>query len=334
MRQWLVCAALPLLFGCKSPAPAAPPPAAIPTVVSNPAPYLRVAKPRSNITELQVAVRQFVPRAGSQPVIWLAGASHVGESNYYARLQKLLDAQELVLFEGVSDRATRAAGGKAFERKDDEMDSLQNTMAESLGLAFQLNTIDYERPNFRNSDLTIEELAQLIAKEGPAGKPSKTAQEFQKLMEMMQGDSLIGALITAGMKLIGSSPKLQAMMKLAMIEMLGRFKGDMSQFEGLPPEWQRLIDILVRARNDAVMKDLQVELAKRSPAKSIAIFYGAAHMEDFERRLVQDLNYRVARELWLPAFSVDTQKSQVTAAELNFVQTMVDWQMKLMEQKE
>src|SRR5688572_14373936 len=171
MRQWLVCAALPLLFGCKSPAPAAPAPtpAAIATVVSNPAPYLRVAKPSSNVTELQVAVRQFVPRGRSHPVIWLAGASHVGESNYYARLQKLLDAQELVLFEGVSDRATRAAGGKAFERNDDQMDSLQNTMAESLGLAFQLNTIDYERPNFRNSDLTIEELSQLIAKEGPAG---------------------------------------------------------------------------------------------------------------------------------------------------------------------
>ena len=205
-------------------------------------------------------------------------------------------------------------------------------MAESLGLAFQLDTIDYERPNFRNSDLTIEQIAQLIAREGaPGGKPSKTAQEFQKLMEMMEGDSLVGALITAGMKLIGSSPKLQAMMKLAMIEMLGRFKGDMSQFQGLPPEWQRLIEILIRARNEEVIKDLQTELGKRSPAKSIAIFYGAAHMEDFERRLTHNMNYRHSREEWLPAFSVDLQRSQLTAAELQFVQSLVDWQMQMLE---
>jgi hypothetical protein len=166
------------------------------------------------------------------------------------------------------------------------------------------------------------------------GKPSKTAQEFEKLMEMMQGDSLIGALITAGMKLIGSSPKLQAMMKLAMIQILGQFEGDMSQFQGLPPEWQRLLEILIRARNDAVLKDLQAELGKRSPAKSIAIFYGAAHMEDLERRLTHEMHYRPAREEWLPAFSVDLQKSQVTEAELNFVQSLVDWQMKMLENKE
>lgn len=335
MRQWLLVAALPLLFGCKSPTPAPQQPAAAATIIaSNPAPYLRVARPSSNVTELQVAVRQFVPRGRAQPVIWLAGVSHVGESNYYARLQELLDAQDLVLFEGVSDRASRAAGRPAFERSEDEAGSLQNTMAESLGLAFQLSSIDYERPHFRNSDLTIEELAQLIAREGPAGKPGKTAREFQNLMELMEGDSLIGAVVGGIMKLIGSSPKLQAMMKLAMIEMLGRFKGDMSQFEGLPPEWQRLIEILLRARNDAVLKDLQAELKKTSPAKTIAIFYGAAHMEDLERRLIGQMNYRPGRELWLPAFSVNLQKAQITPAELDFVQTIVDWQMQLLEQKQ
>jgi hypothetical protein len=338
MRQWLLAAALPLWFGCKSAAPPPSPsqsasqPAAI--AVVNAGPYLRIATPRTNVTQLQVAVRQFVPHERPGPVVWLAGVSHIGESNYYARLQKLLDVQDLVLFEGVTDRASRAAGRPAFERSDEELGSLQNTMAESLGLAFQLDSIDYARPNFRNSDLTVEEIAQLIAREGPAGKPSKTAQEFQKLLEMMQGDSLIGALITAGMKLIGSSPKLQAMMKLAMIEVLGRFKGDMSQFQGLPPEWQRLIEILLRSRNDAVLKDLQAELRQRSPAKSIAIFYGAAHMEDLERRLMGELNYRPAREEWVPAFSVDLQKAQITEAELTFVRSLVDWQMKMLENRE
>ena len=33
--------------------------------------------------------------------IWLAGASHIGETNYYAALQRHLDAQALVLYEGI-----------------------------------------------------------------------------------------------------------------------------------------------------------------------------------------------------------------------------------------
>jgi len=338
IRQWLLLAALPLGFGCKSPALKAAPqptPSAAASSLSTNAPFLRIARPHTNVTELQVAVRQFIPSDHAQPIVYLAGVSHVGESNYYARLQKLLDGQDLVLFEGVTDRASRAAGRKVFDNSKEELGSLQNTMAESLGLAFQLEAIDYERANFRNSDLTIEQIAQLIAKQAPAGgKPSKTAQEFQKLLDMMQGDSLIGALVGAGMKLIGSNPKLQALMKLAMIEILGRLKGDMSQFEVLPPEWKRLIEILLRARNEVVLKDLQAELQKRSPAKRIAIFYGAAHMEDLQRHLVQEMHYRPIGEQWFPAFSVDLQKAQVTDAELGFVQSLVDYQMKMLEQRE
>ena len=115
---------------------------------------------------------------------------------------------------------------------------------------------------------------------------------------------------------------------------LGRFSGDMSKFEGLPPEWQKLVEVLIRSRNEAVMTDLRAELGKRSPAKSIAIFYGAAHMEDFERRLTHDMNYRKGREEWLPAFSVDLQKAQITDAELTFVQGMVDLQMQVLNKKD
>ncbi|HKQ36681.1 MAG TPA: hypothetical protein VJ063_01310 [Verrucomicrobiae bacterium] len=340
IRQWLLFAALPLWFGCKSAAPAVEkiePPASTPalSISTNIPPYLRIAHPATNLSELQVAVRQFLPQSQSQPVVWLVGASHVGESNYYGRLQKLLNSQDLVLFEGVTDRASRAAGRKTFQRGDEDLGSLQNTMAESLGLAFQLDAINYERPHFRNSDLTIEQIAQLIAKEGPPGgdKQSKTAKEFQNLLEMMQGDSLVATLVSAGMKLIGSSPKLQAMMKLMMIEVLGRFKGDMSQFQGLPPEWQRLIEILVHARNEAVLKDLQTEIGKPAPPKSIAVFYGAAHMEDMQRRLTRELGYRPGREEWLPAFSVDVAKAQISDAELKFVQSFVDWQMQMLEKQ-
>src|SRR5262245_43325779 len=68
---------------------------------ASPAPYLRIAYPDEDTVELQIASRRFTPARGKGPAVWLVGASHIGESNYYAALQKQLDAQTLVLYEGV-----------------------------------------------------------------------------------------------------------------------------------------------------------------------------------------------------------------------------------------
>ncbi len=327
-----------LLFsapGCKTPQGSEHPTASGTSAATNPPqPYLRIAQPDTNRLELQVAVREFVPRDRSQPVVWLTGVSHIGDSNYYARLQQHLNSQDLVLYEGVTDRAARAQHRKspaaASQSAEADVSSLQGNMATALGLVFQLGSIDYDRPNFRNSDLSIEELQQLIASETATRKaPSKTESEFQKLMELMQGDSVLGWIMNAAFRMIGSSPKLQALAKLMMIETLGRFEGNMAEYEGLPPEWQRLIQILIEKRNDTVLHDLRQEFGKKS--RSIAIFYGAAHMDNFERRLKSEMNYRVGKMLWFPAFSVDLQKAQITPDDVKMVKSFVDWQMGLMK---
>ena len=123
--------------------------------------YMRVAQPDKDTVALQIAWRKFSPGKGRGPTIWLAGASHLGDSNYFARLQKLLDVQSLVLFEGVG------AGSKKMKFNPDEETSIQHTMATSLGLVFQLSAIDYDRPHYTNSDLTIPQLQALLS--GDAG---------------------------------------------------------------------------------------------------------------------------------------------------------------------
>src|SRR5882672_1774711 len=60
---------------------------------SPPQPYMRVSRPDSNTVVLQIAARRFVPAKGRGPVVWLTGASHIGESNYFAALQRHLDTQ-------------------------------------------------------------------------------------------------------------------------------------------------------------------------------------------------------------------------------------------------
>ena len=73
----------------------------ITSVSAEPQPYMRVVRPDTNTLALQIALRRFVPSRGHGPDVWLAGASHLGESNYFARLQRHLEARPLVLYEGV-----------------------------------------------------------------------------------------------------------------------------------------------------------------------------------------------------------------------------------------
>jgi hypothetical protein len=308
----------------------------------SPAPYTRVSSPDTNTFSLQIALRQFVPRNGRGPIIWLSGVSHIGESNYYAGLQRHLDAQSVVLFEGVGahDRKLR------FEPEDQS--SIQHTLAQSLGLVFQLRAIDYDRAHFHNSDLTIPQLQRMMMgqenvledQEGAATteEPGEDdapggaqSPELRELMGVMNGSTVLGMLVHLGVKFLGSSPKLQAMTKLVMIETLGRFQGDLAEAKGIPPEMQRLMTVIIRGRNDVVMRDLKKQLGRGKRGQSISVFYGAGHMADLEKRLVEELRYRRRDEVWATALTVNTRAAGLSAAELKMVQDLVRWQLNALQ---
>jgi len=348
--RWLLCLAIPLLAaaGCATP----PQSTSLP-----PGPYMRVARPDDETIALQIALRKFNPTRRDGPVIWLSAASHLGDSNYYATLQAHLDTQGLVLFEGVKDEtenqdaiktriaasARRAEKHRAAAESDGgPSSSLQTSMAESLGLLFQLEAIDYERSHFRNSDLSVQQIQRLMAggeasRPSPRGKASRRNaneegnQEFQRLLEMMDGSSIMGAVLNLGLKIIGSSPKLQALTRLVMIETLGQLRGDITQMKGLPPEMKELITVLIQERNKAVLADLGGAMKQRPPPRSISIFYGAGHMDDMERRLRRDYKYTCQEVRWLTAFAVNTHESGLTSIEQDLVHQLVKSTMDLMQ---
>lgn len=320
------------------------PAAAVARIVAEP--YMKVTNGATGAVELQVAARKLVPANGKGPVIWLTGASHIGETNYYAQLQKHLDAQALVLFEGVNASrkpaatnapATPPEPAPAPATKTTERSSLQKDLAESLGLVFQLEAVNYTRPHFRNSDLSVAQLQELMEKEespDPAApesaKEKRKNEAFDTLLKAMEGDSLFGSLLKAGFKLVGGNPRFQAMTKLALIEALGSIRGDLSRMKSLPEDVQRLMEVLIQSRNDAVLKDLRAELKRAQPAASISIFYGAGHMDDLERRIRREFGYRPDGDLWLPAFSVDYTKAGLNVIEATFIRAMIQRQIQEM----
>jgi hypothetical protein len=304
--------------------------------------------------QLQIAVRKFVPRKHRGPTVWLAAASHIGDPAYYKALQEHLNSQTLVLYEGVNSgrhkRRVRGTGESQVAAPEtapssapkpaasDDQPGLQSTLAESLGLVFQLDAIDYDRTNFLNSDLSIQEIAKLMggnveprpqapgAPSHPTG-PATPNASFNYLMQAMDGSSFLGQLMKIGVQIIGSSESLRAIAKLTFIETIGQLKGDLSAARGVPPDMQELMKVLIEARNKAVIEDLQHESRAVPRSGSIAIFYGTGHMDDMERRLSQELGYRPADDLWLTAFSVDLRQTGLSPGQLQMVRNIIKWQM-------
>jgi hypothetical protein len=305
-----------------------------------PEPYVRISNSDSNRIQLQIAVRKFVPEKRDKPAVWLTGVSHIGDTNYYVALQKHLDAQTLVLFEGVgaaeAQTSSEPSGSSVADDKSKEeptespqnRGSLQSAMAASLGLVFQLEAIDYHRRSFRNSDLSITQLRQLMTRSETASGPSGASESFENLIQLMDGDSWFDALLQLALRLLGSNRKFQALGRLALIDLLGQIEGDPSRLGGLPPDMKELLTVLLQRRNEKVIADLKSQLFEVGAHGSIAIFFGTGHMPDLETRLRRELGYRPADETWFTAFEVNLASAQVSPTESEFIDNLVKWQLR------
>ena len=63
--------------------------------------------------------------------------------------------------------------------------------------------------------------------------------------------------------------------------------------------------VIVVDRNQEVFKDLAKVLAEEPGVKSIAIFYGAGHLADMEKRLTKDMGFAFRDDRWFTAMSLD-----------------------------
>ncbi len=300
-----------------------------PEASSPPEPYVRVADIESNLVQLQIAARKFYPARREGPVLWLVGVSHVGSPRYYATLQKLLDAQTLVLFEGVSSSPeTGSFHAPPPQARPARVDSsLQGAMASALGLVFQLDAIDYDRTNFQNCDLSVQQLRALIAQQPTPAGESGAGASFDNLLQLMQGGTLLDSLVHLGLSFIGANPKLQGVAKLALIDCICAIQGDPSRLEGLPPDMKQLLDVLLQQRNQNILTRLRTELRCLGPQQSVAVFYGTGHMPDLEGRIRSDFHYQPAGERWFTAFSVDLARAGITPPEREFMERLIKSQL-------
>jgi len=272
--------------------------------------FLRVKRDKSDTpTSLETAIVRYVPASSEGGVtVDLIGAVHVGDKAYYEALNKRMEQYDVLLYELVAPEGTRIPKGGKRE-KGNPIALLQDIMKNVLDLDSQVEQIDYTRKNFVHADLSPEKMAEAMKERGEDGLTValSVVADFlrkQNLEEIKKGketdkDKKVKEAEEPDLMSLLLDPNAAVKLKRVMAEQFAAAGDD----GGLGPT---IGTILIADRNKAALKVLQKEITKGK--KKIGIFYGAAHMPDFEKRLRDDFDLKRDKEEWLTAWDLKAKR--------------------------
>ena len=242
---------------------------------------------------LETAVGHYVSTSPGKPFsVDLIGCIHVADKKYYDALNERFRQYDAVLFEMVMPEGESLANLGQRESKH-PISRVQQSLPKILDLQYQLKHIDYTAGNFIHADLSPDEMAKAIKARGDSGGSVFIKVLFDLLKESSRqvearekrgGDFAEFQLLAALF-----DPNRPLALKRLMADQMELVESG----TGLGPT---LDTILVQDRNSAAIKVLKREIKKGT--RKIAIFYGAAHMPDFDRRLTDDLKLKRTSMTW------------------------------------
>lgn len=241
---------------------------------------------------LQTAIAKYVPAGGQQGVaIDLVAVVHIGEKAYYERLNKEFEKYDAVLYELVAPEGNKPP--KAVERKSDNpVAMLQQGMKLFLRLEHQLEVVDYQKANFIHADLSPEGMKKAMKERGD----DQTTIVLGVIADILRKKNLDADKTEPQAPDISLTDLLNPKkLKRMMAQQFEDAGGD----AGLGGTINRF---LVEDRNKACIKVLQQQLT--AGKKKIAIFYGAAHMPDFDKRLKEDFGMKRTESQWITAWNL------------------------------
>jgi hypothetical protein len=257
-----------------------------------PGTYMRWHSSKVGPSGLQVALVHFVSPDGKRRVD-LVSAVHIADAAFFREVTKVLELEDVVLYEMVK---AEGADPEAAPEEENPIRKVQAKMAGWLGLAFQLDHVDYGRPHFQHADMTLEEF-EAAGGTVPGGKAAPGGGVLGPLGNLESQMEMLGTMMrTLGVE--DPDPAKAAEAKARLRTMIGRMVGtlgsSLSMLLGGP-----MNDVLIVKRNEVVVEKLK---ALPPEARRVAVFYGAGHFQDLEKRLA-DLGWRRAGGRWLTAWA-------------------------------
>ncbi|RLS78058.1 MAG: hypothetical protein DWI03_05000 [Planctomycetota bacterium] len=224
----------------------------------------------------------------------LVAAVHLGGDDYYETLNRLFTEYDAVLYELVAPPNARVP--KPGRKPSGAIGSAQQGLTRLLGLEFQLDRVDYAANNFVHADLSPQQFDAAMAKRGETWWSMFTRlmrESMARAEPGRGGDVGVGDLFGL---LFGSEDGRQVRLRRLMAEQFTDMDVLTAAFGGEEGS------TLITDRNAAALAVLRDEVGKGS--RRIAIFYGAAHMDDFDQRLQADFGLQPGETLWLEAWDL------------------------------
>ncbi len=250
---------------------------------------------------MQTAITRYRPLAG-ELVVDLIGAVHIGEGDYYEQLNRQFEEYDVVLYELVAPEGTRIpAGGKRAKTSASPLDLvswMQQQTKSSLGLESQLELIDYQKSNLKHADMSPNDIGKKMEERGETpftialSAMSEILRQQNKTNSNSSNNMASQFANESIFSLMNDPIKLKRMMA-SQFTQTGVMDGGLGK---------TLNQMLITDRNGAAMKVLNKEI--EAGKKKIAIFYGAAHMADFEQRLGAELGLKKTKQAWFDAWDL------------------------------
>ncbi len=254
----------------------------------------------------------------------LIGAVHVGEAQYYAALNELFDSYDVLLYELVAPEGTVIPlGGERRDQGFNPVAMLQDGTKNMLGLESQLEKIDYTKPHFVRADMSPAQIADKMAERGD----NAFTLALDTLADVMRQQNLAAE----NLKTQGSGAGELFLMdeEITLADMLGnplKMKQVMAQQFANTGSLdmamgESLNQLLIVDRNAEALRGLQKQIA--AGKKKIGIFYGAAHLPDMERRLIEDFGLVKSKHSWLEAWDLTSAKATQLSEPANLLMNVL-----------
>lgn len=221
----------------------------------------------------------------------LVGAIHIADKAYYEELNRRFRGYDAVLYELVAREDANVP--QPGQSSGSVVGGMQVGMKSLLQLEYQLDCIEYGRKNMVHADMSPEEFAATMKRRNE----SFTGMFFRLLGRSMaeQADDPLG---TSDLQIVAAlfAQDRARRLKLLMAKEFANMEGEISIFDG--PDGSAIIT----ERNKKAFEVLNREINKGR--KKLAVFYGAGHLPDMQRRLREDFEMRRTGTQWIPAWSL------------------------------
>jgi hypothetical protein len=242
-------------------------------------------------------------------VVHLVAAVHVGEKAYYAGLAETFETYDALLYELVKPKdgpvpgarpvpGAKPPGAGAQVRGAAVIGGFQSMLKDVLELQSQLESINYDRPNFVHADLDAETFNEMQAQRGESLFRLMLRSMMHEMSRQRKADGKGGGGQVSLFELLAamSSPDSARQYKLLLARQMKDMDAQLEAIEG--PDGS----VIIAERNKAALRVLERTIGEGK--RNVGVFYGAGHMRGIEEALTGGMGFTRTGVQWRVAWDM------------------------------